>query len=131
QTEQELTETVEQASNELDKGDNQITQLRTQLNQLKTSKEKLERELNLARIKRNSPSIANTVYNDNFDTKNQVQQQVSPRLNKAKETASKPLDYYRKQEAFYRGLFWIGVGCLVPTNQDLEAFKAWLENIER
>src|SRR3954447_23984323 len=54
QAEQELTETIDQASSELNHGDSKITQLRTQLNQLKSSKESLERELKLARINRNS-----------------------------------------------------------------------------
>ena len=44
---------------------------------------------------------------------NQVQQTVSPHLNKAKETALKPVDYYNNQDAFYRGLFWIAIGCLI------------------
>jgi len=68
QAEQELTATIDQASSELNQGDQQISQLRTQLNQLKNDKKNLERELNLARIKRNSPAIANPVDNDNFDT---------------------------------------------------------------
>ena len=44
---------------------------------------------------------------------NQVQQAVSPHIAKAKETAYKPVDYYKKQDAFYRGVFWIAVGCLI------------------
>jgi hypothetical protein len=36
---------------------------------------------------------------------NQVKQTVSPHINKAKETAYKPVDYYNNQDAFYRGLF--------------------------
>ena len=43
----------------------------------------------------------------------QVQQTVSPHISKAKETAYKPVDYYHNQDAFYRGVFWIAVGCLV------------------
>ncbi len=43
----------------------------------------------------------------------QVKQKVSPHISKAKETAYKPVDYYNKQEAFYRGLFWIAVALLV------------------
>jgi hypothetical protein len=44
---------------------------------------------------------------------NQVSQKVSEYGNKAKEQVNKPFDYYRKQDAFYRGLFWIGVGLLI------------------
>jgi hypothetical protein len=43
----------------------------------------------------------------------QVKSTVSPHIDKVKETAYKPVDYYNKQEAFYRGLFWIAVGCLI------------------
>ena len=32
---------------------------------------------------------------------------------KAKETAKKPIDYYWKQEDFYRGLFWIAILVLI------------------
>ena len=44
---------------------------------------------------------------------NQASQQINTYSNKAKQTAYKPVDYYRKQEPFYRGLFWIAVGCLI------------------
>ena len=44
---------------------------------------------------------------------NQANQQISTYGNKAKETAYKPIDYYRNQPTFYRGLFWIAVGCLI------------------
>ena len=47
----------------------------------------------------------------------QMESQVAQKWNEyssqAKEQAGKPLDYYKKQEAFYRGLFWIAVGLLV------------------
>jgi hypothetical protein len=36
---------------------------------------------------------------------NQVSQKVSEYGGKAKEQINKPFDYYRKQDAFYRGLF--------------------------
>ena len=49
---QELDQTIDQASTELVAGDNQISQLRTKVYQLKITKEKLERELKLARINR-------------------------------------------------------------------------------
>jgi len=44
---------------------------------------------------------------------NQANQQISTYGNKAKETAYKPIDYYRNQPTFYRGLFWIAIGCLI------------------
>ena len=44
---------------------------------------------------------------------NQAKQQIKTYGDKAKETAYKPVEYYGKQEAFYRGLFWIAVGLLV------------------
>jgi len=40
---------------------------------------------------------------------NQASQQINTYSNKAQETIYKPIDYYRKQDAFYRGLFWIAV----------------------
>ena len=30
-----------------------------------------------------------------------------------KKQANKPLEYYQKQEAFYRGLFWIAIALLI------------------
>ena len=44
---------------------------------------------------------------------NQANQQINTYGSKAKETAFKPLAYYRSQPTFYRGLFWIAVGLLV------------------
>src|SRR4051794_8543533 len=67
-SEKELNETVEQASSEIDKGDNEISQLRTKLYQTQQQVSNLQSQLNLARIKKNIPSITNSVYNDNFDT---------------------------------------------------------------
>ena len=47
----------------------------------------------------------------------QIEGQVSNKWNeysgKAQEQARKPLDYYHNQDAFYRGLFWIAIGCLI------------------
>ena len=40
-------------------------------------------------------------------------QQFNTYSSKAKATAYQPIDYYWKQDAFYRGLFWIAVGLLV------------------
>jgi chromosome segregation ATPase len=52
---QELNETIDQASSELDKGDTEISQLRTTVYQLKNSNESLNRQLKLARINRPNP----------------------------------------------------------------------------
>ena len=40
-------------------------------------------------------------------------QQFNKYSSQAKEQIKKPGNYYWKQDAFYRGLFWIGVGCLI------------------
>ena len=43
-----------------------------------------------------------------------MEQKWSEYSRKAKERVyDKPLDYYKQQEPFYRGLFWIAVGCLI------------------
>ena len=47
------------------------------------------------------------------ELENKAIQQINTYSAKAKETAYKPIDYYSKQEAFYRGLFWICVGLLI------------------
>ena len=44
---------------------------------------------------------------------NQVSQKASEYSGKVKEQINKPFDYYRKQESFYRGLFWICVVLLL------------------
>ena len=44
---------------------------------------------------------------------NKATQIASVHGQKAKETAYKPIDYYSKQEAFYRGLFWIALALLL------------------
>ena len=43
------------------------------------------------------------------ELENQASQKINEYIQKAQVQANKPLDYYKKQEAFYRGLFWIGV----------------------
>ena len=43
----------------------------------------------------------------------QVSQQINTYSDKAKKMAYQPVDYYRRQEAFYRGLFWICVVLLL------------------
>ncbi|RHZ36719.1 hypothetical protein [endosymbiont GvMRE of Glomus versiforme] len=47
------------------------------------------------------------------ELENQVSQQINTYSQKAQETAYKPVDYYKKQEPFYRGLFWIAVALLL------------------
>ncbi len=47
------------------------------------------------------------------ELENQASQQIETYSDKAKKMAYQPVDYYRKQEAFYRGLFWICVGLLL------------------
>jgi len=44
---------------------------------------------------------------------NSASQQINKYSAQAKETAYKPVGYYRNQPTFYRGLFWIAVGLLV------------------
>ena len=43
----------------------------------------------------------------------QVAEQWNKYSAKATEQAKKPFDYYRKQDAFYRGLFWIAIALLL------------------
>ena len=43
----------------------------------------------------------------------QAAEQFNTYSAKAKATAYQPVDYYGNQPAFYRGLFWIAVACLV------------------
>ena len=47
------------------------------------------------------------------ELENQASQKWSEYSGKAKEQANKPFDYYRKQESFYRGLFWIAIALLI------------------
>ena len=47
------------------------------------------------------------------ELESQVAKQIDTYSAKAKATAYQPVDYYRKQEAFYRGLFWICVALLI------------------
>ena len=43
----------------------------------------------------------------------QAAQQWNTYSKKAQVQAKKPFDYYQKQEAFYRGLFWIALALLL------------------
>ena len=47
------------------------------------------------------------------ELESQVSQQINTYSGKAKKMAYQPIDYYRKQEAFYRGLFWIALALLL------------------
>ena len=47
------------------------------------------------------------------DLENQASQKWNEYSGKAKETAWKPFDYYKKQETFHRGLFWIVIALLL------------------
>ena len=44
---------------------------------------------------------------------NSATQQFNKYSQQAQEQIKKPGDYYWKQEPFYRGVFWIAVGCLI------------------
>ena len=50
------------------------------------------------------------------ELESQASQKIEEYSGKAKEQARKPLDYYRKQESFYRGVFWICVALLIKFN---------------
>ena len=43
----------------------------------------------------------------------QVAQQIDTYSGEVKKQARKPLDYYKKQDAFYRGVFWIAIALLI------------------
>ena len=43
----------------------------------------------------------------------QASKKIEEYSGEVKKQANKPLEYYQKQEAFYRGLFWICVGLLL------------------
>jgi len=57
--------------------------------------------------------VRDPIANKTIQLEGQVQQTVNPHLNQAKAQINKPIDYYWKQEAFYRGLFWICVLLLI------------------
>ena len=47
------------------------------------------------------------------ELENSASQQINQYSTQAKAQINKPFDYYHKQEAFHRGLFWIAVGLLI------------------
>ena len=57
--------------------------------------------------------VKRPIANKTEQIENQVSQKVGEYSDKAKEQINKPFDYYRKQDAFYRGLFWIAIGLLI------------------
>ena len=60
-----------------------------------------------------SRRIKQPIANKTEQLENQVSQQINTYSKKAQEQVNKPFDYYRKQEAFYRGLFWIALALLL------------------
>jgi DNA repair ATPase RecN len=62
---QELEQTIEEASSELNQGDQEITRLRTKLVQATHQANSLQRELNLTRIHRKDTVKNSPVYNNN------------------------------------------------------------------
>ena len=57
--------------------------------------------------------VKNPIANKTEQMESQVSQKVNEYGGKAKEQINKPFDYYRNQQAFYRGLFWIAIGLLI------------------
>ena len=57
--------------------------------------------------------VKDPIANKTIELENSAAQQWNTYSDKAKKTANKPIDYYYKQEAFYRGLFWICVLLLI------------------
>jgi len=49
--------------------------------------------------------VKNPIANRTEQMENQVSQKVNEYGDKAREQAYKPFNYYKKQDAFYRGLF--------------------------
>ena len=47
------------------------------------------------------------------ELENEASKQIETYSQKVKETAWKPIDYYKKQETFHRGLFWIAIALLL------------------
>ena len=57
--------------------------------------------------------VQDPIANKTIQLENQVKQTVNPHISKAQAAAYKPKEYYDNQPAFYRGLFWIAIGCLI------------------
>ena len=47
------------------------------------------------------------------ELESQAIQKIEEYSGKVKDTAYQPIDYYKKQDAFYRGLFWIAIALLI------------------
>jgi hypothetical protein len=58
-------------------------------------------------------NIKQPIANKTEELENQASQKWNEYSQKAKDTVYQPVDYYKKQESFYRGLFWIAVALLL------------------
>ena len=57
--------------------------------------------------------IKQPIANKTEELENQASQKWNEYSGKAREQANKSFDYYKKQDAFYRGLFWLAVALLI------------------
>ena len=57
--------------------------------------------------------VKQPIANKTEQLENSASQQFNKYSRQAQQQARKPFDYYKKQDAFYRGLFWIAIGLLV------------------
>ena len=57
--------------------------------------------------------VKTPISNKTIQMENSARQQIDKYSAQAKEQARKPFDYYNKQDAFYRGLFWIAIAALI------------------
>ncbi len=57
--------------------------------------------------------VKEPIANRTVQMENQVSQKWNEYSGKTQAQIRKPKDYYGNQPAFYRGLFWIAVACLV------------------
>ncbi len=57
--------------------------------------------------------VKQPIANKTEQLENQAAEQWNTYSKKAQEQAKKPFDYYQKQDAFYRGLFWIALALLL------------------
>ncbi|CAI2198837.1 5306_t:CDS:2, partial [Funneliformis geosporum] len=138
---------------ENNKLETKITSLETQLTALKTEiqQDQQEYQAQLRQINLLFDKNANNYQTIDFTVQleNQVQQTVNPHLNKAKETAYKPKEYYNNQPPFYRDThgspYFCGayltlcLDCAKVNNNlkiaqifnDARAFEGWIEEKEK
>ena len=57
--------------------------------------------------------VKQPIANKTQTLENSAINKTKPHLAQAQENIYKPVDYYWKQEPFYRGVFWIAIGCLI------------------